>query len=129
MPIRIEARPRYVHVQWSGLVIPADLDTLFKDLPHVARANGVPPLVLHTAAPDATMLLGAWHAAEYSERRARTSIPGAVKVAFAGGGPVCMALARGFRSFNANPNLSMEVFPGEVEAVAWLLATNEAPAA
>ncbi len=126
MPIRIEVCSRHIHVSWHGLVTADDLTALFRGLPETARTCGFTPHVLHTAEAVTDLQLGTWDACEYSLRRSRTPLPAPVKVAFVATTPVSGALARVFRGFNRNPNLTMDVFPTRAEALAWLEVGAEA---
>ncbi len=128
MPIKFEVRARHLHAHWSGTITASDLTSMFKELPAVAAACKFVPHVLHTMDPKTELQLGTMDACEYSLRRARTPIPTRVKAAFVANTPVAVAIASSFRGLNGNPNLTMETFPSEAEALIWL-GVGDTPAA
>ncbi len=128
MPIKFEVRDRHLHAHWSGTITANDLAAMFKELPAVAAGCKFVPHILHTMDPKTELQLGTLDACEYSVRRARTPIPTRVKAAFVANTPVAVAIASSFRGLNGNPNLTMQAFPSEAEALSWL-GVGEAPGA
>lgn len=128
MPIQIAVRANYIHVHWSGMIAAPDLKHLFKELPAVAAGCAFTPHILHTADPAAVLELGSIEAFNYTRKRIATPIPIPTKAAFVTNTPAGVAIARNFTNFNRNPNLTLQSFVSEQEAVEWLVGGKKAGA-
>lgn len=128
MPIEIALCANYIHVHWSGAIAAPDLKHLFKELPAVAAGCGFIPHILHTTDPAAVLDLGSIEAFNYTRKRIATPIPIRTKAAFVANTPAGVAIARNFTNFNRNPNLTLQSFVSEQEAVEWLVGGKKAGA-
>ena len=120
MALRIESLPEYVHVSWHGELVSQDLTQLSHELPKLGLQLGKAPNVLHTFDEVRGMGLAARALEAHGRHLAQIKLPNPSRSASVCHNPLAFGMARMMQLYNQNPDLQIEVFSDEVEAVDWL---------
>ena len=120
MPYTHTVRDRIVHIAWKGDVNRDDMRSIGQLLPQLAESLGFAPDVLHTFTEMTGPAFEAWTAFEHSLRQEKVRLRNAAKSAVVAKTLKVHVVARMMQALNRNPNLTMEIFTSDEDALAWL---------
>jgi len=120
MPFRRTVQDHFVHIEWYGILRPADFAQLLLEVPRIGRSLGYAPNILHTF--DEVLEIGMDFASLSSHSRQREAIylPNKVKVATVSERLLVFGFSRMIELMNETPMMEMRVFKLRAEAEAWL---------
>lgn len=108
----------------SGRLVPADLDSLGRDLLALERDGANVPHRLVDLRQVTEPLVGYAEMAKLAERLRTRALVNPVRSAIVVAQPVQLGFARMFQTLNDHPWVTVRIFEDEGEARAWLLANN-----
>lgn len=113
-------KDEYFHIDWHGVITQPDLDGIRREIPERAQRVGRPRNVLHTFDKVTQCDLVPLSAYEHSLKCKSIPIPKRAKSASVAKTDDIYRYAKLFQELNRNPNLEMQIFADEAEAIAWL---------
>ena len=120
MPFRHTFQDHFVHIEWYGLLTPADFAQLLQELPRIGRSLGYAPNILHTFDEVLEIRVDYAFLTSHSRQREAIYLPNKVKIATVSDRPMIYGLSRMIESINKSPLFEMHAFKLRAEAEAWL---------
>ncbi|MBE2213607.1 MAG: hypothetical protein IAE82_07035 [Opitutaceae bacterium] len=120
MPYTATVEDRIIHIAWEGVIAPDDLEGVDREIPRLAAELRFAPNVLHTFDQVTGRSFDPMAAFAVSQKRKYRRIPVPVRAALVVKSPEATRIAEVFVALNRTPNLTMERFPSEKAARAWL---------
>lgn len=118
----ISIKEKLIHIDWYAVLCEADLLALRREIPERAMHLGFSPNILHTFDRVTACTLQPISALDHSLKRKAMAIPVRTKCASVATNEAIFKYAKLFQELNRNPNLDMQIFSSEAEALEWLSA-------
>jgi hypothetical protein len=116
MPYEISQRGSILHVRFFGILTSEDFVNL---LQYFMSIEGAPNRISTlTDITDFDIRFSTMF--PIAQQRREQIIPSNIKSAIVASKPLEIGIARMFQTLNTNPNISIQIFPSESEAITWV---------
>ncbi len=119
MPFKITEKDTYLQIDWFGIITSEDLAGIGQDIPRFMRKNHSLVNVLHAFDKVVGCSYTPIEAYAHSLKNKAMRIPIRSKSASISTNEETYKYAKLFQELNRNPNLEMEIFASEKEALDW----------
>lgn len=120
MPYQINEKETYLHIDWNGVLTLDDLERIRSDIRGHMMGNHSLLGTLHTFDKVTDCAFQPIAAYDHALKLKATHIPKKSKSASVAPSKVSYGYAKLFQELNRNPNLEMQIFRTEKQALAWL---------
>jgi len=116
----IAVEPDLIRVTLSGAITPQDLTGIMHDTDALERGLDRVPHRLITTEGEIDIQVGYAEVKAFAWHRREIRFPNAFRSALVARTPVQRGIARMLQTLNDNPQIMIEIFDNEAEALAWL---------